>query len=186
MNLVSSSCSNNYPESKCTKKMYSWTARTIVDDLAEDVHNDETDSESGDDYWRNYEKANHGWGGNDQRAISNSDDAVGYMRISQISVDVGDVLREERIGLDEVHAASKALNGKKEEAEPQSASKEWTIVNDLIDDADSKWDETSDMEDSGTDDHYSHDEDYNERKNGQHFLSGMNFMNFFRTAGHNW
>ena len=149
--------------------VFSWNGLSIVDDLADDINDFETDTEN-DDYSTSSEEIEK----------DHLDGVVGKVCITERILINDDSHWEEPTVLDEVQNGGHEHNQRKEDTAKSRASwKEQSIVNDLMDDIDVQMDELSDMEDN-TDagDHYS-DEEYDEGSHEVSIFSRMNIFKFF-------
>ena len=139
----------------------SWGRRSIVDDLADDIYNFETVSDNDDVSVSSDDTERKG-------VYDTSDDIIA----SKIIPENDDVIAEEIPDPDQIEVKENA-------AKTHTGWKEWSVVNDLIDDVDTQLD-------GGYADGYDSDEDGNELTKETAVNSRLSIMNLFQTVHSFW
>jgi hypothetical protein len=139
----------------------SWGRRSIVDDLADDIYDFETDSDSDDVSVSSDDTERKG-------VDDTSDDIIASKIIPANDV----VIAEEISDVDQVQVKENA-------AKTHTGWKEWSVVNDLIDDVDTQLD-------GGYADGHDSDEDGNELTKETSVDSRLSMMNLFQTVHSFW
>lgn len=150
---------NNYDEYEHSDGIRSWERRSIVDDLADDIYDFETDSD------------------NDDSSFSFDDmerKSVNYLTVDTHASDV--------TTFDEGQVDDHSSDIRREEGSATRPTlKVWSIVDDLIDDVDGQLDDISDTEDD-----VHSDENGNGEKNKVSIPSPVGVMNLFQKGHQLW
>ena len=164
----SGSGDENYADYERRDAIRYWGRRSIVDDLVDDIYDFETDSDNDDGSVSLDDTEKKG-------VPETADDISAYKIIPEND----DVIWEEIPDLDQVQVKENA-------AKTHSGWKEWSIVNDLIEDVDTQLDELPDMDDGGYTDGHDSDEDGNELTKEISVNSRLSIMKLFQNEHSLW